>query len=247
MFYAVGDIHGHLDKLDRALDLIAADGGINAPVIFLGDYVDRGPDSQGVINRLMAGQSSGRDWTCVAGNHDILFWRFVTEGAVHDPHIKSGRSWLHPALGGCQTLMSYLPNHDLSAGRDPISDAERLDLHHAARAAIPPAHLDWIAKAPRLHQAQGFVFVHAGLQPRAPLEWQSEEDLVWIRDPWLNYPGPLPQPVVHGHTSLEFPQHYGHRINLDGGAGHGRKLVPAVCDDGAWFTLDEQGRTPLTP
>ena len=74
-----------------------------------------------------------------------------------------------------------------------------------------------------------------------------EEDLVWIREGWIDSTAPTPYPVVHGHTAIEFPTHYGHRINLDGGAGRGRALVPAVLEDGAWFTLDETGRTPLTP
>ena len=247
MLYAIGDIHGFPDKLDRALNLIEADGGADAPIVFLGDYVDRGPDAKAVIERLMDGQAAGKDWTCLIGNHDLMFWRFVTEGSWQDRMIKSGKGWLHYKLGGNTTLMSYLPELELSEGLDPVSEADRDRLQHLSQDAVPQSHLDWIANLPRTHQADGHLFVHAGLNPKLPMEWQNEEDLVWIRDGWLDYTGPLPQPVVHGHTALDFPCHHGNRINLDGGAGLGRTLVPAVLEDGCWFTLDETGRSPLTP
>ncbi|HAR51494.1 MAG TPA: serine/threonine protein phosphatase, partial [Roseovarius nubinhibens] len=80
MIYAVGDIHGHLDKLDHALALIEADGGAEAPVVFLGDLVDRGPASCQVIDRLLEGRAAGRDWTVLLGNHDRLFLDFLEEG-----------------------------------------------------------------------------------------------------------------------------------------------------------------------
>lgn len=257
MLYAIGDIHGFPDQLDRALTLIDADGGKDAPVVFLGDYVDRGPDGKSIIQTLMSGQAAGRNWTCLVGNHDLMFWRFVTQGITADAHILSHKGWLHYRLGGNTTLASYLDADILQAasgmdsfatdGLDPTPQGALDALWEAARAAVPQAHLDWIAMGPRLHEAEDHIFVHAGLRVGVPLNEQTEDDLTWIREGWLDYEDAHVKMVVHGHTALEFPQHHGNRINLDGGAGKGRTLVPAVLDDGLWFTLDEAGRTPLTP
>ena len=259
LFYAIGDIHGYADQLERALSLIDADGGSDAPLVFLGDLVDRGPDSRGVIERVKRGQDEGRDWTCVLGNHDRMFLRFVTEGIMHDDHIASGKSWLHPALGGPMTLASY----GITADAPPVltqeargvpetlesfvHKGERLDqagLAALAREMVPTEHLDWIAALPRTHEAHGFTFVHAGLRPGVPLADQVEDDLVWIREGWLDSDGHAAHMVVHGHTVIETPTRYPARINTDAGAGYGNPLVPC-CFDGAWWTLDEGGRRPM--
>ena len=240
MLYAIGDIHGQSAQLDSALALIEADGGRDAPHVFLGDLPDRGPDTKGVIDRLMAGQAAGRDWTVILGNHDRMFLRFVRDGVEHDPAITSGKGWLFPALGGPATLASYGV-----AGAD--ESADRTALLAEARAAVPRAHLDWLAERPLWHRAQGHLFVHAGIRPGVPIEDQSEEDLIWIRDGWLDDTRDHGEMVVHGHTALDHPRHEGNRINLDGGAGYGRPLVPAVLDGGLWFILSEAGRRPLAP
>ena len=257
MLYCIGDIHGCTDELDRALALIKADSGEGAPIVFLGDYVDRGPDGKGAIQALMDGQAAGHDWTCLIGNHDLMFWRFVTRGITADAHIKSGKGWLHHRLGGNTTLASYIDTATLRAasgidtfaadGLDPTPMSARDALWDAARAAVPQAHLDWIATQPRMHIAEDHVFVHAGLRVGDPLADQSEDDLTWIREGWIDNQDAHAQMVVHGHTALDFPTHHGNRINLDGGTGYGRPLVPAVLQEGLWFTLDETGRTPLAP
>ena len=257
MLYCIGDIHGYSTQLDRALALIEADGGSDSPLVCLGDYVDRGPDSKAVLQTLIDGQAAGRDWTCLIGNHDLMFWRFVTHGIWQEDHIKSGKGWLHYRLGGNTTLASYIDpvtlrtatggDSFLTDGLDPLWDSDRDRLWAAARAAVPQTHLDWIAQQPRLHQTQNHIFVHAGLRLDLPLDQQTEADLIWIREGWIDNTDPHPQMVVHGHTALEFPRHHGNRINLDGGAGYGRTLVPAVLDNGQWFTLDETGRTLLRP
>lgn len=256
MLYCIGDIHGFTDQLDRALSLIDADGGRDAPVIFLGDYVDRGPNGKETIQALMDGQAAGRDWTCLIGNHDLMFWRFVTSGITDDDHIKSNKGWLHHRLGGNTTLASYIDTDTLRTatgiddfatdGYDPAPQDVKDRLWAAARAAVPQAHLDWIAEQPRLIETHDHVFVHAGLRVGVPLAEQTENDLTWIRDGWIDNNDAHDKMVVHGHTALDFPQHHGNRINLDGGTGYGRTLVPAVLDDGLWYTLDETGRTLLT-
>ena len=104
--YAIGDIHGHLDLLERAHERIAADMAVHgpAPVIHLGDLEDRGPDSRGVIEFLMAGEAAGQDWVVLKGNHDRMFALYLTDLKAHDPGLRPDLSWLHPRLGGASTL-----------------------------------------------------------------------------------------------------------------------------------------------
>jgi serine/threonine protein phosphatase 1 len=259
MLYALGDIHGQTAALDRALDLVAADGGADAPLIFLGDYVDRGPDSRGILDRLIAGRDAQKPWRFLMGNHDRMFLRFVTEARTHDPRVLSGKGWLHPALGGGATLASYLPAAAFShpegggidtlarAGLDPVPDPDRDALVAAACEAVPQAHLDFIAGLPTTIAEGPHLFVHAGLRPGVPLADQVEDDLIWIRDGFLDHDGDFGALVIHGHTALDRPTHFGNRIDLDGGAGYGRPLVPALFDGSRWFTLHDDGRRPLTP
>lgn len=260
MIYAVGDIHGQKSQLDRALALIEADGGPDARIVFIGDYVDRGPDSRGVLQTLITGQAQGRNWVMIKGNHDRNFARYVRNGVQHDVRIKSGLSWLHDRLGGLKTLASY----GVAEGYDGEfqSDVDRLDhltravkgdrfiepddLHAAAQDAVPEDHLRFIETLPLTHEESGLLFVHAGIKPGVALADQDPEDLLWIRDGWLEDQrdhGPL---VVHGHTALDHPQHYGNRVNLDGGAGYGNPLVPAVFDGRDCWLLTPSGRVPLT-
>ncbi len=239
MIYAVGDIHGHAAALDSALALIDADGGAEAPVVFLGDYVDRGPDSRGVLDRLIDGIAAGRNWTCLLGNHDRMFLRFVSEGEMHDERILSGRTWLDGALGGAATLASY----GVDGGpRRPVEE-----ITGDARAAVPETHLDFVASLPLWHQVPDLLFVHAGIRPGVPMEDQVEDDLIWIRDGFLNDTrdhGPL---VVHGHTALDHPAAFPNRVDLDGGAGYGNPLWPAVFEGRECWLLKAHGREKLVP
>jgi len=233
--YAIGDIHGHTEKLRAALAWIEADGGPEAQVVVLGDLVDRGPDSRGVIDTLIEGIARGSNWTVLLGNHDRLFLDFVTESTVHSPLIKSGRSWLDPALGGLATLASY--------GIDTEQAVPALA--EAARAAVPRAHLEFLAARPLHHLAGPLLFVHAGVLPGIPLSQQTEAELTWIREPFLSHRDPFDWLVVHGHTALPAPRHHGNRVNLDGGAGYGRPLSAAAFEGTEVFLLGEDGRTPL--
>ena len=234
--YAIGDIHGHKDGLIRALDLIGRDGGADAPLVVLGDLVDRVPDRRGVIETLMQGQVAGRDWTVLRGNHDQLFLDFLDSGQIHSPHIGSGRSWLHERMGGTETLASY-----------GVAATEDAPDWPGARAAVPQAHVAFLQGLPHHHLRGDLLFVHAGIEPRAPLEWQSEHDMIWIREPFLSYAGTWPWLVVHGHTALQHPCHHGNRVNLDGGAGWGRPLWPAVFEGRECWLLSDEGRVPLRP
>ncbi|MBK0329243.1 serine/threonine protein phosphatase [Rhodobacteraceae bacterium F11138] len=236
--YAVGDIHGQLEQLEQALALIAADGGDEAEIVFLGDLVDRGANSRAVIQCLLDGQLEGRNWHVLKGNHDRMFARFVADGVVEDARILSKLDWLHPRLGGPATLASYGIKTD---------GAPRADLHAAAQAAVPELHLEYVQGLDLYFERGELLFVHAGIVPGVPLSDQIEDDLVWIRDPFLKHPDPHPWLVVHGHTALDMPHHFGNRVDLDGGAGYGRPLLPAVFEGRDCWLLTEGGRIPLVP
>jgi serine/threonine protein phosphatase 1 len=235
--YAIGDIHGQHDMLLDALTRIEADGGAAAPVIFLGDLVDRGPASAAVIETLVSGIEQGRDWTVLMGNHDRLFLDFLESGTITSPLTRPGLDWLDERLGGRVTLASY--------GIDP--DQSAADLHSAAQTAVPETHRRFLAQRPLYHQRGRTLFVHAGIRPGVALEDQIEDDLLWIRAPFLDYQQPFEYLVVHGHTAQDHPRHYGNRINLDSGAGFGRPLTAAALEGPAAFVLTGKGRVPLTP
>ena len=237
--YVVGDIHGQIGFLEQALDWIAADGGPEAPVVFLGDLEDRGPDSRGVIERLMGGMEAGRPWRVLKGNHDRMFSRFLADGTVNDARIKSGVGWLDKRLGGVATLASF-----------GVADADRrpsAEVLAEAQAAVPAQHRTFLAGLPTHIVAGSLLFVHAGILPGVPLTGQIEDDLIWIRDDFLNDRRAHPWLVVHGHTAIDMPFHYGNRVNMDGGAGYGRPIYPAVFEGREAWLLDEKGRLPLVP
>ncbi|MFE3838057.1 metallophosphoesterase [Pseudogemmobacter sonorensis] len=239
--YAIGDIHGHLELLKRAHDRIHADMAIHgpAPIIHLGDLEDRGPDSRGVIDHLIAGIRAGEDWVVLRGNHDRLFTRFLEDPEWLDPNMSSRVNWLHPKVGGIQTLQSYGVR---AAGDRPLGP-----VHAEALEAVPPEHLAFLDARPTLHQRGEVVFVHAGIRPGIALADQVEEDLIWIRKGWLDDPrdhGPL---VVHGHTALDAPTHYGNRVNIDSSAAYGGPLTAIAVEGREVFVLTETGRVPLLP
>jgi serine/threonine protein phosphatase 1 len=236
--YAIPDIHGQKEALDRALALIEADGGRGARVVFLGDYIDRGPDSRGVIETLIQGQANGRDWICLRGNHDTYLPRFFDAGEVYTSKGHPDLPWWAKRLGGDATLASY---------GIAIEGKTDIEILKETRAKVPPAHRDFLAACPLYHREPGLIFVHAGLRPGLPLAKQSEDDLMWIREPFLSDARDHGAIVVHGHTALDTPRHHGNRINLDGGAGWGCPLYPAVIEKDAVWLLTETGRRLLKP
>jgi serine/threonine protein phosphatase 1 len=240
--YAIADVHGPSDKLDRAHDLVAADrareGARNAPVVHLGDLCDRGPDTRGVLDRLIAGRVRGEKWLVLLGNHDRMFRNFVSDDRHTDPWLRRDASWLHPSLGGATTLRSY----GIEAAGRPIAEVGQ-----HARQAVPAAHVDFLDTLELWHETGDLLFVHAGIRPGVPLPKQSEDDLVWIRDGFLEDPRPHPWLVVHGHTALPEPAHFGNRVDLDGGAAYGNPLAVAVFEGRDVWLLDEEGRRRLRP
>lgn len=238
--YAIGDIHGHLGLLKAAHDLIADDMARNGPgpVIHVGDLVDRGPDSRGVIDFLIAGLAEGRDWVVLKGNHDRMFTRFMADPWEPEPGLRAELSWLHPRLGGADTLRSY---GVANAGDRPVEK-----VHAEAVQAVPQAHLDFLRARPTLHRAGDCAFVHAGIRPGIAFEAQTETDLVWIRDPFLLETSSFGPLIVHGHTALDAATHYGNRLNLDSGAAYGGPLSAVVIEGRTAALLTPQGRRWLT-
>ena len=237
--YAVGDVHGQIDELRRVLDLIEKDGGAEAVTVFLGDYVDRGPDSKAVVQALLDGTRGGRNWTCLKGNHDRYLERFVQDMTVYDPRTSAGLAWLKPRLGGDKTLKSYGVEADDGAPLESICQQ--------ARQQVPQAHIAFLSGLPLYHETDDLILVHAGIRPGIPMQQQEEDDLLWIRDGFLDFNGSFGKLVVHGHTALHYPEHAGNRVNLDGGAGYFRPLNAAVFEGTECWLLTDAGRVPLTP
>ena len=241
--YAIGDIHGQLTRLQDAHRRIDADrrrcGDPDAPLVHMGDLVDRGPDSAGVIRYLREGVAAGAPWVVLKGNHDRLFENFLTRPDWRDPHMRDGFTYLHPLLGGAHTLMSY--------GLYRPTSYHIKTARQQAIQAVPPEDIAFLQSLPLTFAHGEVLHVHAGIRPGVPLEAQTEQDLLWIRDPFLmdtRDHGPL---VLHGHTAIPRPMHYRNRVNIDTRAGYGGPVTAVVVEDRKVWVLTETGRVPLLP
>lgn len=217
--YAVGDIHGRLDLLDRLLARIAADQDADpaaAPVLVcLGDYVDRGTDSAGVLARLAGGPLPGpvADMArrFIKGNHDEMMLRFLAG-------LDDGWNWL--SNGGGATLDSYGVT---AAGRPE-------NLRRALAAALPAAQRRFLETLESHVRIGGYYLTHAGVRPGVALEDQSPEDLMWIRDAFLASDADFGAVVVHGHTPTPAPVSRANRIGVDTQAWASGTLTAAVLE-----------------
>lgn len=202
LIYAVGDIHGSLPKLRRLIARCEEHaGGRAATFVFLGDYIDRGPQSAGVIRYVIDLQSRlGDRVIALKGNHEAILLDVIA-GAAPSEH------WT--LQGGAMTLRSY---------------------HTADARDLPSEHLDWLRSLPLSHDDGHRFFVHAGVNPDKPLDVQDEADLVWIREPFLSDRRDYGRLIVHGHTPLETgrPDLHPNRLNLDTGAVFGGPLTAGV-------------------
>lgn len=239
--YAVGDIHGHLSMLEDAHAKIAADrdaqGGGDAKVIHIGDLCDRGPDTKGVFEFLLDGIARGEDWLVIRGNHDQMFLDMLDGGDGTNARLGKDLTWLHEQLGGRDTLASY------GVKKSRFESDQKYC--RRARKAVPESHAKFLREMPLWYRQEGRIFVHAGIRPGFPLDAQDEDDLLWIRDDFLWHFGDHEALIVHGHTPVEDPIHYGNRINIDTGAGWGNPLVPVVFDNGECYALRHDGREHL--
>ncbi|MFO1209527.1 MAG: metallophosphoesterase family protein [Amaricoccus sp.] len=208
--YAIGDIHGRLDLLTDVLDHIRADLAARPHprplVVFLGDYVDRGPEVRGVIEALMAVKAGPLPARFVLGNHDNYVLAYLK-----DPHwYDETYNWLRENLGGNATLASY--------GVPEAASQAAAAAREAFAAGFPADHLAFIESCELWFRIGGYVFVHAGIRPGVPLAAQEREDLIWIREPFLNSRADFGFKVVHGHTIVPAVEHHPNRIAVDTGA-----------------------------
>jgi serine/threonine protein phosphatase 1 len=207
--YVIGDIHGCIDELKAAEERIRDDlraSQQRALIVLLGDYVDRGPHSAEVINHLSSSYSHDIARIALCGNHDDVFLRYLKKPTNLDAFLD---------LGGRNTLLSY--------GLD-IRSLEKALLRKPAHMrallmeAVPQAHIGFLESLPVLLRIGRFVFVHAGLRPGVPLTDQRDEDLMWIREPFLTDGPKLPYLVIHGHTPAKEIKFGPSRVAVDTGA-----------------------------
>jgi serine/threonine protein phosphatase 1 len=219
--YAIGDIHGCLGLLKTLHERIAADAerhaGCRRVIVYLGDYVDRGLDSRGVIDLLLSEPLPGFERIHLKGNHEDTVLRFLEDEQV-------GPGWL--AYGGAPTLYSY--------GIQPPDSATDADGLARAREELaqklPPDHLAFLRELVLTHEEGGYLFVHAGLRPAVALESQDPEDLMWIRDEFLRSDEDFGRVVVHGHSITDEPEVRVNRIGIDTGAFASGRLTCLVLD-----------------
>ena len=228
--YAVGDVHGRSDLLERQLAAIDADckqRPIARPItVFVGDYIDRGPDSRNVLDLLLQWQQA-HEAIFLRGNHETFLPRFLSDPGSLD-------EWRQ--YGGLETLLSY--------GLQPSINPDR---HEQIRLAIeladilPREHLDFLESLELSFSCGDFLFVHAGVRPGVPIHEQTEDDLLWIRDDFLTWEQPFERFVVHGHTPVSEPDLRPNRINIDTGAYATGRLTCVVIENTAvtQLTTDE--------
>jgi len=216
--YAIGDSHGCLDAMRALHDQIRRDcvgaGARRLVVVYLGDYVDRGPESKGLVDLLIEQPLAGFESVHLMGNHEAFLLDILEHNA--DP-----MTWL--LNGGNATLESY--GIDPSARRDGPGG-----LRAALAKRIPPAHRRFFEVLRRSHAEGDYFFVHAGVRPGVALADQRPDDLLWIREPFLGSKADFGAVVVHGHTPESAPVERHNRIGIDTGACYGGSLTALVLE-----------------
>jgi serine/threonine protein phosphatase 1 len=224
--YAIGDIHGRLDLLDRLLAQIEADderrGARKTLLVFLGDLIDRGPSSAEVVERLRTYRRDGVRPVFILGNHEEVLLRVI------DGDASMLASWLR--FGGAETLASYGADAIDIATRDPDSAVA------AVREAVPSEHVAFLRSFVDTFRFGDYLFVHAGIRPGIELHLQAQSDLRWIREPFLDDDSDHGFVVVHGHSIRRQVEQRPNRIGIDTGAFH-TGVLTAVGIEGThrWF------------
>lgn len=228
--YAIGDVHGRLDLLRPLIKRIEEDDAARVPakttIIMLGDLIDRGPDSAGVLsflNRLR----SRRKMRFIMGNHEEMFLAALERKEVL-------RSFLD--YGGRETFLSY------AISRSDYDSLSLDELHIRIPALVPSEDVDFIRGFEDMIVCGDYVFVHAGIRPGVELDAQDVKDLRWIRNPFLSADRPCDHVVIHGHSITEDIEVKPGRIGLDTGAYQtGRLSALGLEEDARWLFLSESG------
>jgi serine/threonine protein phosphatase 1 len=216
--YVIGDIHGRLDLLDRliaAIDRDAKGYGADCLTVTLGDYVDRGPNSRGVLDRL-SGKPFPCDYVALKGNHEALLEAFLIDPSV-------GAQWWR--LGGLETLHSFGVRTASFMGRRNFAKASK-----QLRTALSEEHSKFLASLKTSITVGRYFMCHAGVRPGIPLESQNEDDLLWIRDEFLGSKIDFGKIVIHGHTPTQEPEVWSNRINIDTCAFASGRLTCVVLE-----------------
>ncbi|MHA6297972.1 metallophosphoesterase family protein [Devosia sp. CAU 1758] len=204
--YAIGDVHGCLDEL-RALERKIAEDSAGIPgdklLVMLGDYIDRGPNSAGVLDYLLVGPPPSFKRICLMGNHEVMASAFMD-----NPHPRS--DWLQ--FGGSETLLSYGLSHAT------VETTKARQWGQMIGAYVPQEHVDFLRSLPWTLSLPGWLFVHAGVRPGVALLEQSPDDLFWIREEFFEATEHTGAIVVHGHTPAAAPVVTPARICIDTGA-----------------------------
>lgn len=222
--YAIGDVHGCADLLASLARQIERDDAIRpearTTIILLGDLIDRGPDSAGVIDFVLDWKEN-RTVRTIAGNHEEMFLASVRSEEVL-------RRFLH--YGGQETLLSYVRDKDLY---NSLSTAQ---LHEQLLEIVPARHMEFLQSLEDYIAIGDYMFVHAGIRPGVALEQQNRGDLRWIREGFLDFEGDLGKVVIHGHTISESVEIKANRIGVDTGA-YRSGILSAVGLEGTarWF------------
>lgn len=224
--YAIGDIHGRLDLFEVLIERIRADHAARSParlcLVLLGDLVDRGPDSSGVIERAMALSGDVDELRCLLGNHEEVF----LQAAGGD--VKALRFFTR--IGGRETLASY------GIDGDEYRRADFDELMTMVQARVPARHIAFLRTFEDVVIQGDYAFVHAGIRPGVELEAQRPGDLRWIREPFLDYRGSHGKIVVHGHSITEDIDELPNRIGIDTGAfASGRLTAIGLCGRERWY------------
>lgn len=225
--YAVGDIHGERLLLDRMIDAMRSDaeraGAERCVAVFLGDYVDRGPASEAVLERLCDDPLPGFETRFLLGNHEAAMLDFLKDPA-------GAGEWLR--FGGAETLGSYGIRPSVG-----VADAGRLrSLRDALAARLPHDHRVFLEALEPYCVVGDYAFAHAGIRPGRPLSRQKTDDLLWIREPFLGWTHPHEKVIVHGHTVVESPELLDNRIGIDTGA-YATGVLTAVVLSGTDRTI----------
>lgn len=231
-YYVIGDIHGRLDLFEALIAEIEAEieapGLLDIRIVLLGDLVDRGPDSAGVVERTRVWQQD-HNVRVLAGNHEEMFLAAFEKPEALRHFLKHG---------GRETVLSY----GLSAMQLATLTLEQIFEYMPQ--IVSHATREYIAGFETMIRAGDYVFVHAGIDPAVPLAEQKRSDLLWIREPFLSHEGPLEKVVVHGHTIVDHVMDCGNRIGIDTGAfrsgvltalvleGDQRRILQACASDG---------------
>lgn len=222
--YAIGDIHGRIDLLHKLHEQVLADGSSLAPnirkvVIYLGDYVDRGLESREVVDCLVDEPLPGFESVYLRGNHEEAFLKFLKDVSI-------GPSWFR--IGGDATVYSY----GIRIPLDVAPDQRFQYISEILSDSIPPKHREFLSRLKEYWCIGDYLFVHAGVRPGRSLDKQTTEDLLWIRDEFLDSTEDHGLMVVHGHSVTEEPDIRKNRIGIDTGAYTSNILTCLVLEGG---------------